>query len=302
MTTICSWDVGIKNLAYCIMSKKGDETNIIRWDIINLVKDDDKRCMVLKKNKKVCGNKAGYVGMVAKNPVYYCGSHKHNHKPYKFGWENNIMIPVKEKNKNIKCTYILPKKKQPCGKIAHYIDNSPKNEYCCNVHRKLVIKHLKKEAALKKIKRKKCTAKDHQILAETLTKELDKIPELDTVDIVLIENQPSLRNPSMKTIGAFLFQCLVIRGLDKGLKRKVMWMCPSNKLKVNEDKSIEIVKNAKNSTEKYKLTKALAVKYTRKLIQNDKKWLDHFESFKKKDDVSDAFLFCKYYIHRNLSS
>ena len=42
MTTICSWDVGIKHLAYCIMHKKNNNINIIRWDIINLVKDDDK--------------------------------------------------------------------------------------------------------------------------------------------------------------------------------------------------------------------------------------------------------------------
>ena len=42
---ILSFDVGIKNLAYCLMEKKTDGTNydlnIKKWNIINLVEDRD---------------------------------------------------------------------------------------------------------------------------------------------------------------------------------------------------------------------------------------------------------------------
>ena len=35
---ILSWDVGIKNLAYCMINYRNDNNNIeiIEWDIINL--------------------------------------------------------------------------------------------------------------------------------------------------------------------------------------------------------------------------------------------------------------------------
>ena len=39
---ILSFDIGIKNLAYCLINQDDNEINIIRWDIINLVKDNEK--------------------------------------------------------------------------------------------------------------------------------------------------------------------------------------------------------------------------------------------------------------------
>lgn len=54
---ITSFDIGIKNLAYCIMSydptrPSGDQLIIYDWNVINLLKDytkDDKKCSVCKK-------------------------------------------------------------------------------------------------------------------------------------------------------------------------------------------------------------------------------------------------------------
>lgn len=39
---ILSFDIGIKNLGYCLINHDVNEINIIRWDIINLVKDNEK--------------------------------------------------------------------------------------------------------------------------------------------------------------------------------------------------------------------------------------------------------------------
>ena len=46
--TICSWDVGIKNLAYCVIEK----TNVIKivdWNIINLVEHKTTIVVYIKK-------------------------------------------------------------------------------------------------------------------------------------------------------------------------------------------------------------------------------------------------------------
>ena len=34
---IASWDIGINNLAYCIMEDK----NIIKWDVIDILEDSE---------------------------------------------------------------------------------------------------------------------------------------------------------------------------------------------------------------------------------------------------------------------
>ena len=58
---ILSIDVGMKNLAYCLLNVS--ETNnydIIDWNVVNLTDSDKYVCKCLKKNNKVCGKKAKY--------------------------------------------------------------------------------------------------------------------------------------------------------------------------------------------------------------------------------------------------
>ena len=39
---LLSWDVGIKNLSYCILEKSNDSNiDILEWGIINLQENDD---------------------------------------------------------------------------------------------------------------------------------------------------------------------------------------------------------------------------------------------------------------------
>ena len=49
---ICSWDVGIKHLAYCIINVKNDGFKIEKWENIDLTEDEKFKCSgLLKKNK-----------------------------------------------------------------------------------------------------------------------------------------------------------------------------------------------------------------------------------------------------------
>ena len=51
--TILSFDVGIKNLAYCLLKKSDIEFKITDWGIINLVEDMQK-CMFCGNGGKQC--------------------------------------------------------------------------------------------------------------------------------------------------------------------------------------------------------------------------------------------------------
>ena len=47
---ILSFDIGIKNLAGCIMEKEGESYVIHWWDVLNLLQAEEKSCSFVKKN------------------------------------------------------------------------------------------------------------------------------------------------------------------------------------------------------------------------------------------------------------
>lgn len=363
---VCSWDVGIKNLAYCVMEKNDNDSKIIKWDVINLVDSDKITCCALLKNNKICGKKASYFGNL-EDIKYYCGTHKHLYKPLEDGWENNYM--VKYDSNADQCSFIFPKKNVRCTKRSIYRNDD--NTYC-NAHKQILVDKRKKKAQIKLIPRKKVTSTNMQILSNNMYTKLDAIKELLDVDIVLIENQPSLKNPTMKTISSLLFGYFTMRGIMDENKdiSEVKFISPSNKLKIeitniqkilnninddtkiykiidtlsrkyinnlNElvDKSyknnfvhlvltylmnkketlnglkdndiftqiklnynefIELIKEIEKDTKNYELTKLLAIEYTKILLESDNEWYAHLDTYKKKDDVCDAFLQGKYYL------
>ena len=298
---ISSWDVGIKHLAYCILEK--DDSNnitILQWDIINLLQTNNYVCTKYNKNKKACTKKAIYY---IEND-YYCKKHKSDYKIP----ERDILKQHTKETNNI-CTYITKSKKKKgdkqCTKIGSIIIA---DKAYCSIHKKIEIKKLLSQYKLIKLEKTKATTATSYQLCLSLYQKLDTIPELLQVDKVLIENQPSLTNPIMKSIAAYLFGYYIYNGVLKSkTPLTVQYFSPSNKLKVNNGQ-IEKVKNEKPSKEiigekktkqiKYKMTKELGIKYTKELLTDKVNWLTHLDTYKKKDDLCDAFLQGYYMLSR----
>ena len=61
---IISFDVGIKNMAYCILDVSTNDMSfpeIVEWDVLNLLKDEETHtCNELTNKKKICGKKSKY--------------------------------------------------------------------------------------------------------------------------------------------------------------------------------------------------------------------------------------------------
>ncbi len=78
--SIISFDIGIKNLAYCIFSlKNASSLQILDWNVINLLDDSKKPVVAMcncqkAKNSGICGKKAVYTY----GPNYYCNIHSKN--------------------------------------------------------------------------------------------------------------------------------------------------------------------------------------------------------------------------------
>lgn len=227
---ILSFDVGIKNLAYCRMDS--DKT-IKGWGIINL-------------------------------------------------------------NENPQCMMCL---KKPCSKqSSYYFEEHGKKCYYCSTH----IKH--KTITDKKVRRKKLNSeRDLMNISQICIENLKKI-EMDNVKFVLIENQPALKNPVMKSIQMIIYTFFIMHGVmnDDNNVEKVHMVNARNKLKVYDGPEIEIPYE-NNTKNKYKINKYLSIKYTEKMIdKEDDKYKDLFFESKKKDDLADSYLQGIYWLNKNI--
>lgn len=297
MYRICSWDVGIKNLAYCIILKNGKDFNIEKWGIINLIEDKINKCSMQIKNKEICNKVAKYSAINIDNEIqYYCGKHKNLY--IDISDTHTKSVEKIDKNNKTICAYLNQRTEKQCvTKACSKIHDM----YLCKKHTNQELNNIIKKSQLKAIKKEKCSFTDSKELATIMYNKLNDIPELLNVNEILIENQPSLKNPVMKTVSCLLFGYFIMKCITdkKDSKVNVRFMCPSNKLKVTDEGSMEIIKQSADN-KKYKLTKDLSVKYTKILLKDNNVWLDYLNKYKKQDDMCDCFLQGYYYLFKKL--
>ena len=220
-----SFDIGIKNLSYCLLDDK--EQTIEDWGIINI--SCDPVCEHKMKHRD-CDNSAKKI--IVENKKMLCSSH----------------IKIKEyKDKKMK--------------------NVPKS----------------KNQLL--------------LIGKNIVDKLDNKTNFLDVDVVLLENQPALKNPTMKSIQMIIFSYFLIKGVTTNSSNigVVEMVNARNKLKAY--KGIEIKCEI---ADKYKRTKFLGVEYCKIMInENDKidqEYRELFNESKKKDDLADSYLQGIYYI------
>ena len=107
---ILSIDVGMKNLAYCLLkyNKKDNIYKILKWEVINLCKSNEHICMGVNKKNKKCIKKA----CLFKENKYYCKIHAKN-KEYKIPCDKFKL------NKLMGNEYYSSKKLKSLGFIAY---------------------------------------------------------------------------------------------------------------------------------------------------------------------------------------
>jgi hypothetical protein len=285
---ILSFDVGVIHLSYCMMTKKlftkADGTTymdwyIIDWNNIDLTDRDEMKCS--------CGKKASLTNTVNGVTNYYCKPHAKKIEIVTKPFEECFTAI---QNNSVCIT---------CGKNAKYNDTT--NNYC-TTHAKAKHKTTTKSNDLKSFKIKSSRTLNFDDVKYNLMMVLESKPNLLAADYVVIENQPSFKNPRMKSIASTIYDYYLIRGIiDKNITKsnisQVKFMSPSNKLKLaNEGDTKQLIKVKKESVEEgkdtkaYKLTKSLGIKYCNDMITHLPDWTKHFNSFKKKDDMADSFL------------
>ena len=278
---LLSFDIGIKNMAYCFLSGSGE---ILDWNILNLMdaevqavytctcpKAQPKKAKTPVENVVLCGKKAKYLRPDGSG--HLCETHAK--KSDKFLMPTKEISPAAIKKLKVAELDAAAKKYGLSG------GNSKKETL------EKLLEHLSGKTLKPILIKKKKTASETDLITvgRNMTRILD---ELDHQDIthVIIENQISTIASRMKTIQGMLAQYYIMRGVDN-----IEFVSSFNKLKAFTEKT-EVTED-QTEREKYKNRKADSVAICLRLLRenpNLEKWIPHFEKSAKKDDLADCFL------------
>jgi hypothetical protein len=277
---ILSFDIGIRNLAYCYMEVPEEcpkEYSILDWGVIDLCYGENKKnkCTACKKNGLVCNKLASY----GKNEEFYCRTHaKNNAKWVMLDKE----IKINKSTKNCDLLAIIQK---------HGIDDGSKTVGQSKQTKTCLIEKIEefvRERCLSKIdNRIKVKASQLNLIeiGRRVNRELSALFK-DPIDHVIIENQIGPLANRMKSIQCFIAMYFIINGVSN-----VEFISASNKL-CQVDKACK---------DKYNKRKLLSILKTRDIIENREsfhEWVELFNVSKKQDDLADSFLQCLWFINK----
>jgi hypothetical protein len=141
----------------------------------------------------------------------------------------------------------------------------------------------------KKIKIEEIT----ECILETLMSQFDSD---FNADIVLIENQPMLKNGMMKTVAVVMYTYFNMLKIQFGSVKEVKFISATNKLK-----QVLVDTSTNTSTETYKDRKQLSVALARQHINTvAPSYVEWFEKQGKKDDCADSLNQGLYYVYTHI--
>jgi hypothetical protein len=322
--TIISFDIGIKNLAYCIfVIDPAQQTSILKWNIVNLTQTDaadgnsHPKCTCMKAGKKkapdtVCGKKGAYTDSTGS--LVFCTVHAKNQ-----GTCTSKIIPCKEMSMSTIKSLKLDDLKTFCKthSIA-FAESDKKPDICAKAEtaikaRTLVpIKPVKKNANHVHLVEigKQIRIQMNEILKVQRTDgskhPSDATSNDITIDIVILENQISPIAGRMNTIQGMLAQYFIMRP-DISLIPKIEFISSSGKLK--DYKGTKELKETQEKTKEpstqekttYKDHKRDGIAFCRDFMTKNEGLRTHqevLETSTKKDDLADCFLQGIYYLKR----
>ena len=267
---ILSIDVGIKNLAYCLMERG---LTICKWDVIDLTADLKKQCNITDKNGK-CTSCAKFM----KNGIYYCLKHSKKEK---------YMVPTSKLKQTQLNKLNIDELNELIKKHDIVCSDSTKKRDIIKENNDYFINNC-----FENVEHKNASDIDLVILGKKLKVNFDDaFNDCSDIDRIVIENQISPIANRMKTLQGMIAQYFIMKNINV----EIEFVSASNKLK-GED----IIEQTESKELTYNQRKKLSVSRCQDIIQkNYVEWYQFFVNNKKKDDLADAFMQGRWYL-RNI--
>jgi hypothetical protein len=281
---IISIDVGIKNLAYCLLEfdpVATNEVSIVEWDVVNLCGEKPKCNTTIA----TCTKYAKYY----KNELFFCNKHatetiKKSKYPFSIPPDELLDNKIKKLSKQDIEALIIK------YEVNELVDINNESKIAANISNKKQ-KTETKNSLIERLKEYR-DANCLDIVSEAKANDFDLIQlgisirekfnnklDLSSIDAVVIENQISPLANRMKSLQGMIAQYFIMNDIYN-----IIFYSASNKLKT--------VIDATTSTT-YKERKSISVSHTTDILENYdvlNKWLGYFSTHKKKDDLADSFL------------
>ena len=269
---ILSIDVGIKNLAFCLFEVKDKQSQILKWDVIDLSEEETLNCDCIEKGKK-CAKPAKY----KKNFHLYCLKHAK---------KENFQIP----NFNFDIKKLNQKKLIHLYEIANdLLINYP--QHVKKVELIEIITNFIYNNYFQLIERKNGNKINLINIGTNIQFHFDNIlSDITSIEYVIIENQISPIANRMKNIQGMLVQYFI---MNKVYIDQIEFVSACNKLKECDIK----VKT------KYSERKKIAISKCLEIIESDNSsFFDFYINHKKKDDLADCFLQGRWFIKEKINN
>lgn len=276
---VVSIDVGIKNMAFCVLSKEEEKEKVEIWDIINVAEETPKKCIHCAKL---------ITAKFKKNDMFYCLKHAKAEKKY--------IIPTAELkpatiNKQKIAQLLLLADKY---KIVFDKEKTKKPELLSLIHTYMNEKCFEKAVEVN------ASNVDLITVGRNIQKKFDAIFHSISHEIthVIIENQISPIANRMKTIQGMVAQYFIM----KNPTIVIEFISSSNKLKIvtedTDDETTDDTKTTDDNKTTYASRKKKGVVVCLELLKDDKSMTTYLKTHKKKDDLADAFLQGMWYINK----
>lgn len=276
---VISFDVGIKNMAYCLFDISGTSIQIADWKVLSLMDEEApivhcNCCAVKTKGKsKAIQRLCGRIGKYKKGDKILCDKHAKAQTEYR--------LPEKKKVNKMGLDELV-KYATSLGLLA-----LPKKKADVLT----VVETFIREHSLDTIVTKKgikAGDTDLIVIGKNMKRVFQNVLKDVSIDHVLIENQISPLANRMKTVQGMLAQYFIMSYENIGIE----FISSANKLKMFSKDKKEPIDTTITQSQKYKSHKKDGVFYCEQVLASGNWSTDLWTMCekKKKDDLADCFL------------
>ena len=198
-----------------------------------------------------------------------------------------------------KCSVVSNGKE--CGALSTVCIKLPNKTigFCKKIKCQKIVQSAYKKKDIKKVKTVSTKTVSLLDMTSELVKQLKLKPDFLKADIIVIENQPCLKNPTMKSVQMVLYSFFLIHGITEETPvNDIALFNAGKKLDVYNGPAID----SKCKKGSYSERKYLSIEMTKELLKNDNDKLQYFLTHKKKDDLADSYLQCLTYYKKKCNA